>query len=115
MPSDDVDGVLAGRGRHVGEPVAGESVAPEGVLCVVKVEHLLCITSKKVARIPHIFLPISYLVVDLKQDAWPALQSPGRKVDVDGVAPEGRLSLLGLVNLRLTLDPALNEDHPQFC
>ena len=55
-----------------------------------------------------------YLVVNLKQDAWPALQSPGRKVDVDGVAPEGRLPLLGLVHLRLTLYPALNHDHPKF-
>ena len=32
LPSDDVDGVLAGRGRHVGETVAGEGVAAEGVL-----------------------------------------------------------------------------------
>ena len=66
-----------------------------------------------VARIPHKFNDISYLVVDLKQDAGPALQSPGRKVDVDGVAPEGRLSLLGLVHLRLTLDPTLNHEHPK--
>ena len=75
----------------------------------------LCITSKKVAKISHKFnkMRFLYLVVDLKQDAWPALESPGRKVDVDGVAPEGRLSLLGLVHLRLTLDPTLNHDHPK--
>ena len=50
---------------------------------------------------------MSYLVVDLKQDARPALESPGGKVHVDGVAPERRLSLLGLVHLRLPLNAAL--------
>ena len=52
---------------------------------------------------------ISYLMVDLKQDTRPTLKAPGGKVHVDRVAPERRLSLLGLVHLRLPLNSTLKE------
>ena len=63
-------------------------------------------------------------MVDLEENPWPALESPGGEVHVDGMAPDRRLALLGVVHLRLTLDPALQSaigttckfslDFPQF-